>query len=243
MTDGLVAFLVLACLWTFSLDATLVGCWLTGRTPPEWSMLLAGFGAFGPTVAGVAVSWRAGRVREMFRPWATNPGWVALALFTPLLLRLPATALDALLGHPPERWILTPSRPEQWVAMVMFSLGEEFGWRGFAHPRVVARWGPTVGPALLGVGWAAWHLFMMVTPDGRFDWLQFGLLFGMFPPCSILAGRLMDRAGGSLWVALALHAGGHLDNVGEAPADDLRMRAVYLAALWVAALAVPPRPR
>jgi uncharacterized protein len=240
MTDGLVAFFVLACAITFSLDATVVVHWLRGDPPPEWALGLAGLGAFGPTLAATAVAWRLGRVRDVFRPWATSPGWVVLAFFTPLLLRLPATALAAALGEVPERWIQLPSKPEQVVALVVFSLGEEFGWRGFAQPRTIARWGPVVGPLVLGLGWAVWHAGMMVTPDGRVDWLQWALLFGMFPPCSVLCARLMERAGGSLWVALAFHAGGHFDNVGAAPADALWMRGFYVAVLWAVALSVRP---
>lgn len=242
-SDGLFSFFVLACAVTWALDATLAAHWWTHRAPPEWSMLLAGLGAWGPAMAAAVVAWRAGTLRGTFGPWRTNPLWPLLALLLPWLLRLPAVLLEAVLGNPPERWMLLPTRPEQWVAMVMFSFGEELGWRGFAHPRVVARWGPTVGPAILGVVWAVWHLLMMVTPEGRYDVLQLALLLGIFPPSSILVGRLMDRAGGSLWVAVALHAGGHLDNAGTAPAAELRMRALYVAALWIAALAPAGRPR
>lgn len=243
MTDGLVPFFVLACAFTFAMDATMAGAWLTGRAPPDWALGLAGLGAWGPTIAAVAVSWRSGRVRDAFRPWATNPAWVVLALLLPMALRLPATAVAAALGHAPERWIQLPARPENWIALVMFSLGEEFGWRGFAQRRVVDRWGPTAGPLLLGLAWAAWHAGMMATPDGRIDWLQWGMLWATFPPFCVLFERLMSRGRGSLWIALALHAGGHLDNVNALPHDAWLIRGLYVGIVWVAALAVPPAAR
>src|SRR5260370_13539923 len=37
-------------------------------------------------------------------------------------------------------------------------LGEEFGWRGFALPRLLQRWRPLAAPLILGAIWRAWHL-------------------------------------------------------------------------------------
>ena len=42
------------------------------------------------------------------------------------------------------------------VPEIMFSLGEEFGWRGFAYPRMAQRHGPVIGSLLLGCVWAIW---------------------------------------------------------------------------------------
>jgi hypothetical protein len=46
---------------------------------------------------------------------------------------------------------------------------------------------------------------------------------------------LHDRSGRSLAVAVAFHAGAHLDNVQRAPRTDLRFQALHLAVLLVIA--------
>lgn len=45
-----------------------------------------------------------------------------------------ATVLELALGGPPAQWLYFPDRPERIAAPVIFSVGEELGWRGFAWP-------------------------------------------------------------------------------------------------------------
>ena len=49
-------------------------------------------------------------------------------------------------------------------------LGEELGWRGFALPRMLARWRPLKASLILGLIWGIWHLpaFLIVgLPQNR----------------------------------------------------------------------------
>lgn len=43
-------------------------------------------------------------------------------------------------------------------------LGEEFGWRGYALPKLEARFGATAGCFVLGLLWAGWHLPLFLMP-------------------------------------------------------------------------------
>ena len=169
------------------------------------------------------------------RPFLAHPGWVLLALFTPMLLHLPATLLDVALGGAPAQWVYLPSAPEHVAALVMFSVGEEIGWRGYAHPRLVKLHGKIVGPLLLGLVWAVWHALMLVLPDGRFDVLTAVTLLVELPLYSILFGWLLERSGGGLLVAIALHAGAHLDNATHTPEHEIRIRIFRAIVVAVAA--------
>ena len=55
------------------------------------------------------------------------------------------------------------------------------------------------------------------------------------PLHAILVGWVFERANRSMAVAIAFHAGGHLDNFQRAPRTDLRLQILYL--LVLAALA------
>jgi len=44
----------------------------------------------------------------------------------------------------------------------LLAVGEEIGWRGYLQPRLVARFGPLRGLAILGLVWALWHVPMVL---------------------------------------------------------------------------------
>lgn len=199
-------------------------------------MGLAGLSAFGPTLAAVIVAARRKQARGVFRPWRTHPGWVLLALFSPMLLQVLAVLIEKALGGAPSAWVHLPVAPEQIAALVVFSFGEEFGWRGYAHPRMVARFGPVSGSLLLGVGWALWHLMFLVSPQtGRFEPLLIVMMVSLLP-WSVIYAWLLRRGHGSLAVAIALHMGAHLDNATRIDPGEIRLRAITLIVVGIAAV-------
>ena len=152
-------------------------------------------------------------------------------------MQLPATAIEVALGGQPAHWFYPPTRPEHFAALVMFPLGEEFGWRGFAYPRLEKVHGPVVGSLLLGAVWGLWHLGMMFAPDP----------LRALPPVTILIyvvelalwslpmAWMFERGNRSIAVAIAVHAGEHLDNVSRAPETEVRLRILRMAVLAVVA--------
>jgi membrane protease YdiL (CAAX protease family) len=163
--------------------------------------------------------------------------WVLLAVFAPLAVHVMATALYVVIGGQPTEWVHPPSTPEQLAALVVFPIGEEFGWRGFAHPRMARRYGLVKGSLALGVMWGVWHLVYSVTPaEGRFDVLTFAMTMAELPLYSLLISWVFERANRSMAVAIAFHAGAHLDHIELAPRTDLRLHAMHLLTVAVIAL-------
>jgi membrane protease YdiL (CAAX protease family) len=231
-------FFALACGITWTLAAPLAAAWWQRAEPAPWALGLAALSAFGPTLAAVLVAAPRRELREVFGRWRAAPVWVLAALLTPLALHLPATALEVALGGQPAQWVYLPSRPEHVAALVMFSLGEEPGWRGFAHPRLEQRYGPVAGALIVGLAWSVWHAVMLVSPvDGSLDLVRGATMLIELPLYSILFAWFFRRTRGSLLVAMALHAGGHLDRVYDTPPEELRIRALRILVLAIAAAA------
>lgn len=234
-------FFVLACGFTWLADAPLALAWLRRETPPEYALSLAGLGAFGPTLAALVVAGWRHELRGVFGRWRCDPRWVLLGLATPLLVHLPATALEVALGGHPARWFYPPGEPALVAAMVVFSVGEEFGWRGFAYPRLAALHGPVVGSLIVGAVWGVWHLGMMFTPErGAPDPALLAYAIAELALASVVFAWMFERSGRSMAVAIALHAGAHLDNPGRAPEFELRLRLLHLA-MWAIAAALAAR--
>lgn len=113
----------------------------------------------------------------MRRPWPVQPADVLVA--TPLLLLTTAQ-------------VVTNVGP----------LGEEFGWRGYALPRMLKRWPPMMAGTILGLIWTLWHvpafLFsgIVVTPIADIGWYALGTV-----ALSLLMTWLHVHGKGSLLVA------------------------------------------
>ncbi len=81
-------------------------------------------------------------------------------------------------------------------------LGEELGWRGYALPRLLTRWGPAVSGLIIGLVWTLWHvpafLFSDVVglPLASLGWYVLGTV-GL----SWLMTWLYVRTGGSILIA------------------------------------------
>jgi membrane protease YdiL (CAAX protease family) len=237
-STGLPAFCALACATTWILAAPAAVAWIQHRAPPPYAIACAGLSAFGPLLAALAVAGRRRELRQVFGRWRVRPLLVVLALAAPFLVHTIARALFAAIGGHPARWLDAPVGPEAIAALVVFPLGEEFGWRGFAHPRMVQRLGPVRGPLALGAVWGLWHLMYAVTPaTAGFDAVEFATVMLELPLYSLLVAWVFERANRSLAVAIAFHAGAHLDHIERAPRTDPRLHILHFAVLAVLAAA------
>jgi membrane protease YdiL (CAAX protease family) len=231
-TDGVSLFFALACAITWTMASPAALAWMHHQSPAPLAVAGAGLSAFGPLLAALVVAGRQKQLRQMFGRWRTRPAWVLLALLAAPLVHLIATALFVAIGGQPDRWFHPPNTPEAVAALVVFPLGEEFGWRAFAHPRMVSRHGLVRGALIVGLGWGLWHLMYTITPAaGGFDPMELAMIITELPLYSLLIAWVFERANRSMAVALAFHAGAHLDHIERAPRTDLRLHVIHLAVL------------
>jgi membrane protease YdiL (CAAX protease family) len=230
-------FFALACGITWALDLPLAWAWATGSVPAPYALPMTGLGALGPTLAALVMAGRRRQLRGVFGRWRANPLWIVAALFVPLAVQLPATLLEVLLGGHPAHWFYPPTRPEHFAALIVFSFGEEFGWRGFAYPRLADRHGPVVGALIVGSVWGLWHLGMMFEPEPlrALPGETIFIYIVQLALWSVVMAWFLERSNRSIAVAIALHAGAHIDNVSRAPETEVRLRILRFVMLVIAA--------
>jgi membrane protease YdiL (CAAX protease family) len=229
------AFLVT---WSLQLPAVLAARgWIAG--PPERYMMLVGLGAFGPAAAAMMAARVEGTgVRALLRPlgtWRVGVRWYLAALLLPGgIFVVAAGAYDAL-GHVEPLFYL-PNQPAFVAAAIVFPLGEEVGWRGFALPRLIERFGPLAASFILGVLWTLWHIPMLtlqgVSPELYFVFVPF-MVGG-----SILFTWIYRHTRGSLLLAVLAHVGVHLNNPGHAMPQRATPMVIHTVAYVALAVAL-----
>jgi uncharacterized protein len=216
--------------------------------------LLWMLGGVGPSLAAVVLTAReAGGpgLRALLgravarRP---HPGWYAAVILGPFALHGMAMGLHVLLGgQPPDAAQLIASVPGVLVTLVpvflLFGpLGEEFGWRGYALPRLQARFGALVASLILGVGWAAWHTPLFFDPTSSYAQLPPLVFVVRMMGLAVLFTWLVNRTGGSLLFPLIAHtvinASGQIWAAVPDPGSDAYQEQLLTTAVWVAALLV-----
>jgi hypothetical protein len=199
-----------AILWGVAAAIAVLGIAVTG-TGSAWALA----GIWAPTLAGVlltALFDGPSGLRELVGralSWRVGTRWFAVPLLLVPALVLAFPVAGALAdGHtvplPTAAGWLTITV----LAAVQGPLGEEFGWRGFALPRLLERMAPFWASVLLGIVWGVWHLpgFWLGVPP--YDTYPFGGLVLGCVGMSLLMTWVHRGTGGSLLLAgLLMHAG------------------------------------
>lgn len=212
-----ISFFLLAFLITWGChlpQVAFVKGWISFR-PPAW-LLFAG--VFGPMFAAILLTYqfegRKGvkRLFSKFLIWKVAWYWFALALFTAIAVRL--TGLQVLLSFSdpvPDVTYLAPAAVimalPQWVLIVPI---EEIGWRGFALPRLQAKYSALGAGSILGVLWGIWHLPLMLIQPSRMLGGSFmaGVILFLLSVfiTSLFMTWLFNSTRGSLLIATLFHA-------------------------------------
>jgi membrane protease YdiL (CAAX protease family) len=166
-----------------------------------------------PSVVGILLTGlfegRAGLAALFARLDPRRGGWwVLITILLFVGAGLVAGWIDSLLlGAPGPRLNWRPA-PQILLVSVFLDpgpIGEEFGWRGFALPRLIQRHSPLVATLILGALWAIWHLpafFVPELPQSQFNLAAFML---STVALAIVITWLWLKSKGSLLVAIAAH--------------------------------------
>lgn len=177
------------------------------------------FSTFGPLVAAFAVTGltegREGVRRFWRRFWDVRlPGaWLLASFLLPILLIAVPRFIVVPLGYPLYLgWATQPVLVLGWLLTNFIRSGgmsEEFGWRGYALPRLQARWNALVSSIVLGVIWAVWHLPLWFLAGSSQQGTSFWLFLANLVLTSSLYTWLFNNARGSILVAVVFHAIGN----------------------------------
>lgn len=121
---------------------------------------------------------------------------------------LAAAYAVAFLAHPdqaaaPSTGSLVNAAVNFAAVFVLVGLGEEFGWRGLALPRLQERHGPLAASALVGLMWFAWHLPLGFGEQG---WAAGNAVFLVsVTAATFFYTWLFNRTGGSILAVALLH--------------------------------------
>ncbi len=161
---------------------------------------------------GVRIWW--GRIKQGRVGWQ----WYAITL-----LGFPAFGLLGIMVLPgalasfqglPQHFLMTYLVSFILIAFAGGPLGEEPGWRGFALPRIQARYGALVGTLILSVLWTFWHLPDFLTsaerggPGANLTTLltvNLPIFLLMVMSLAVIFSWVFNRTKGSVFIAILLH--------------------------------------
>ena len=245
--------------WTASLPFLAAQYGLLSFTAPEW--VVGGVFAYaGPFLAAVlatlAIEGRPGltKLAQAFLRWRVGVQWYVIALAGPpilLILSEYAVVGSMFMTTLVQNWalIFTFLLPRIVALFFISILAEETGWRGFALPRLQARFSPLRASLILGVLWGLWHfpIILSATPadpgTAIFSTLVVSVL-AIF--VTILLNWVYNGTRSSLFIATLLHATIDasqmfvlmLVTASKAPVAPVQASLAIYAAYAVAALAV-----
>jgi membrane protease YdiL (CAAX protease family) len=173
---------------------------------------------FVPAIAAFLVTaWTTGRaglvdlIARMVR-WRFPLRWWAVTV-SPLAFLAVALIVQSVVGDLPAprdygRYTELPSMSVFVVVMlavVLNGFGEEIGWRGFAVPALIPRFGPLGAALVITPVWALWHLpyfFLLESYESFNAFTIVGFLIGLAYGSVVLTWLYLGTGGSILAVAI-----------------------------------------
>jgi membrane protease YdiL (CAAX protease family) len=213
---ALVLGIVLMFLLTWPIDLA-----NSGLMPFQVPFVVYLFLGYGFVFASIIMTWLTQGKDEViallkrFLIWRVGWKWYLVAFLLIPAINLLAVSLNAILSQAPVDFstvdayqIFGPSANLVLLIVPFFLFdaltnGEEIGWRGYALPRLQAKYGALTASLILGVIWSLWHLPKFVT---HWDTVFFAWFVVETTAKAILLTWLYSGTKGSLLLATIFHA-------------------------------------
>ncbi len=168
--------------------------------------------AWTPTVVALVVtsaSEGSAGVRVLLRRYRVpreRVAWFAVAVLVPVVFTALEVLIARALGHAAPFALSRRQLVENFL-LTLFTgaTGEELGWRGFALPRLQARWNALNSTLILGALWAVWHIpsfFIFRTMGISVPLLP---VLVTIPALAFFLTLVFNQSGGSVAAAIAAH--------------------------------------
>ena len=204
----LLAFLIS---WAGMVPLTLYGRGLLSFTSPLFNII----GGLGPAFAAmiIVMALKGGEgLKELFRPFLLGRvgiQWYLVAFFGMAVLAGAALVLLFRFNGVIPDWM----RFGPWFMVLpvflvnlLSNVWEEIAWRGFALPRLQARFSALAASLILGILWAVWHFPLLLNPKNPMSGYPWHMMVINISAMSIIYAWLYNNTRGSLLLATLFHA-------------------------------------
>jgi len=137
-------------------------------------------------------------------------GWWFAIIFIPFVFAGIAVWVNVVLNdYQLDSTMLTQPLMIVPTFLIMFFLGgsfqEEFGWRGYALPRLLTLSNPLMASLLLGIIWGVWHLPLFYISGVSQSFMPFSVFLLLAIAFSIMFTWFFQRTNRNLFSALLFH--------------------------------------
>jgi uncharacterized protein len=178
-----------------------------------WSLVWF-FYAFSPSISALIIAAICGGMPEIkrllsgFTHWKVGIYWyfwTAFLILGPLVITLTYKAL----GKPGAGINPGETLPSMFgiLLFTLFSgpIAEELGWRGFALPRLQAKYNALVSSLILGVIWTCWHIPLFFVTGATQMSIPFPIYLVLVTTISVYITWLYNNTKGSLIITILAH--------------------------------------
>lgn len=189
--------------------------WVFGgkNLPIPIKLPVSAFAAFNPMIAGLILTYlyegytgvKALLSKAFDYRKIKNRNWYIPILFLSPLVYVLSYAVMILADMPlPDPEIPILMAPVFFGVFIVFAIGEELGWMGYAIDPLQSRWGALNAAVIVGIIWGLFHLIPDLQNKQTADWILWQRLGSVF--LRIIMVWIYNNTGRSVFSSVLFHA-------------------------------------